>query len=250
MGLPACGKSTFAFKLKKVFKLNFQKKVKIIDPDIIRNKTFQRSFNFRDEPQIREKNLKLVKRYLNKGYIVISDDLNYYSSMRHDLKIIADSLNIKFYIIHISTALKLCLKRNRERGKPIPDEVIINIYNKFDTFNKYKWDTPFETYDSTLIPDIFQFLEILSIKIKKDLQEQKNSKELIQKKLTISIREGLDLITRKYVGELLKNPNYRSSKKAILEYRKLFIKSRSDIEFDAKRVLDDFKLYLDKNLKV
>ena len=250
VGLPASGKSTFAFKLKEIFESNFQKKVKIIDPDVIRDKTFPNSFDFKNEPKIREKNIQLVKKHLTKGEIVISDDLNYYSSMRHDLKLIAEGFSIKFYIIHISTSLNLCLKRNEERGKPIPNVVIETICNKFDNFNKYKWDTPFETYDITQTPDIIQFIEILGDKIALNLQEQGKRKESLQHKPSASIREVLDLITRKHVGELLINPKYRSSKKAILEYRKSFIKSRTDEEFDVNKILEAFKLYLDKKLNV
>ena len=250
VGLPASGKTTFAFKLKEKLELNFPNKVKIIDPDIIRDKTFPNGFDFKKEPKIREKNIQSVRKHLIKGYIVISDDLNYYSSMRHDLKLIADSLNIKFYIIYISTPLKLCLERNVERGKPIPNKVIKNIYNKFDNFNKYKWDTPFETYDITQTRDIIKFIKILSNKIALNLQEQKESKESLQNKPSTSILKELDLITRKSVGELLKNPKYLVSKKAILEYRKSFIKSRSDEELDVDKILEDFKLYLDKKLKV
>ena len=249
VGLPASGKTTFAFKLKEKLESDFQNKVEIIDPDIIRDEAFPTSFDFKNEPQIREKNIQSVRMHLKKGYIVINDDLNYYSSMRHDLKLIADSLNIKFYIIHISTPLKLCIKRNKERGKSIPNKVIKNIYNKFDNFDKYKWDTPFETFDITQTKDEIQFIKILSDKIALNLQEQKEIKEPLQYKHSTSIREELDLITRKFVGELLKNPKYHVSKKAILEYRKAFIKSRSDEEFDIKKILVDFKLFLDKKLK-
>ncbi len=250
VGLPASGKSTFALKLKKKLESNFQKKVKIIDPDIIRGIAFPNSFDFKNEPQIREKNIQSVRIHLTKGQIVISDDLNYYSSMRHDLKLIADSLNIKFYIVHISTPLKICLKRNEERGKPIPNKVIQNIYNKFDNFNKYKWDTPFETYDITQTSDEIQFLEILSNKIALNFKEQQKGKESLKKKHSPSIREKLDLITRKYVGELLKNPKYQMSKDTILEFRKLFIKSRANEELDVNKIIEAFKLYLNKKLKV
>jgi O-phosphoseryl-tRNA(Sec) kinase len=248
VGLPASGKSTFAFKLKEILEPKFQIRVKIIDPDKIREKAFPNSFDFKNEPRIRKKNIKLIKKNLRKGEIVISDDLNYYSSMRHDLKLIADNLNIKFYIIHISTSLNLCLKRNEERGNPIPNKVIEKIYKRFDNFNKYKWDKPFETYDISQISKVIQFAENLSNKITLNLQEQKERKEPIEIKPSTSIREMLDLITRKYVGELLKNPKYQSSKRKILEKRKLYVKSRSDEEFDDKRILEDFKRFLNENL--
>ncbi len=250
VGLPASGKSTFAFKLKEELELKFHNKVKVIDPDIIREKVFPNSFDFKNEPQIREKNILSVRKHLNKGYIVISDDLNYYSSMRHDLKLIADSLNIKFYIIHISTPLRLCVKRNEERGKPIPNEVIENIYNKFDNFDKYKWDTPYETYDINQTRDTVQFIENLTDKLALNLQEQIKCKDPLKKISSISIREKIDLITRKYVGELLKNPKYHISKKAILEYRKSFIKKQSDNLIEEDKILKDFKLYLAKHLNI
>jgi O-phosphoseryl-tRNA(Sec) kinase len=250
VGLPASGKSTFAFKLKEKLELKFQNKVKVIDPDKIRDYVFPNSFDFKNEPLIRDKNLQSVRKHLTNGLIVISDDLNYYSSMRHDLKLIADSLNIKFYIIHISTPLRLCIKRNEERGKPIPNEVIKNIYNKFDNFNKYKWDTPYETYDITQTRDTVQFIEKIINKIALNLQEQIKCKDSLQKNPSLSIREKIDLITRKYVGELLKNPNYYISKKAILEYRKSFIKKQSDNLIEGDKILKKFKLYLAKHLNI
>jgi len=250
VGLPASGKSTFAFKLKEELELKFQNKVKVIDPDKIRDRIFPNSFDFKNEPQIREKNIQSVRKHLIKDYIVISDDLNYYSSMRHDLKLIADSLNIKFYIIHISTPLKLCVKRNEERGKPIPKEVIMNIYNKFDNFNKYKWDTPYETYDITQTRDTLQYIENLINKITLNLQEQIKIKDSLRKKPSPSIREKIDLITRKYTGELLKNPKYHISKKAILEHRKLFIKKQADNLIEEDKILKKFKLYLAKHLNI
>ena len=249
VGLPASGKSTFAFKLKQILELKFQNKVKIIDPDKIRDEAFPNSFDFKNEPKIREKNIELIENSLRKGEIVISDDLNYYSSMRHDLKLVADSLNTKFYIIHISTSINLCLKRNEERGTPIPSKVIEKIYKKFDNFNKYKWDTPFEAYEITHISEIVQFAENLSNKINLNLQELKERKDSMEFQPSTSIKEMLDLITRKYVGELLKNPKYRRSKKKILEKRKLYIKSRADKEFDDKHILKDFKRFLKENLK-
>ncbi len=250
VGLPASGKSTFAFKLKEKLESIFQNNVKIVDPDVIRNEDFPNNFDFKNEPQIREKNIDCVRKHLINGYIVISDDLNYYSSMRHDLKLVADSLNLKFYIVYISTPLKFCLKRNKDRGKPIPNKVIHKIYNKFDNFDKYKWDSPFGTYDLTNSGDCVQYIEVLSNKIALNLKGKKKSKFIDQNKPSPSIREELDLITRRYVGELLKNPKYRNTKKAILEYRILYLKNKSNEELDVNNILEDFKQYLEIKLKI
>jgi tRNA uridine 5-carbamoylmethylation protein Kti12 len=249
VGLPASGKTTFAFKLKENIEDYFQKSVKIIDPDKIRNELFPEKFDFKNEPLIREKYIHSVRSQLGKGHIVISDDLNYYSSMRHDLKSIADGLNVKFFIIYIATPLSICLKRNEERGKPIPDEIIYNISSKFDNFDRYKWDTPFDTYNFSRDKDLTQFIEKLKDKILLELKEQKKRKETNQNTTSNSVLENLDLITRKYVGELLKNPINQGSKDTILKLRKLFIKSRNNEELDVNKILADFKRYIQINLK-
>ena len=143
VGLPASGKTTFAYQLKGTIEKNIENfNVIIIDPDKIRDQLSPKKFDHRIEQSVRERNFKAINTSLKDNNIVISDDLNYYSSMRHDLKKIADRLEIKFFIIHIATPLKICLNWNKKRGKPIPKSVIKKVYNKFDTFDKYNWDHP------------------------------------------------------------------------------------------------------------
>jgi len=249
VGLPASGKTTFANILKKKLTFYFQSDVKIIDPDLLRDILSTKIFDFQNEPRVREETLGKVRKYLKKGIIVISDDLNYYTSMRHDLKSIADDLNTKFYIIHISTPLELCLKRNENRGKPIPNMVIQKIYNKFDNFTKYRWDHPFKTYDSTQSSDLVKFIEDLINDITEDLKK-KDYKTTVRNTIHSSNLDALDLITRKYVGRLLDVPQNRSHKDEILRYRISYIKKKRTNLSDSKAILEDFKKYLAKNLNI
>ena len=249
VGLPASGKTTFANILKKKLNFYFQSDVKIIDPDLLRDTLSPKLFNFQNEPRVREETLEKVRKYLDKGMIVISDDLNYYTSMRHDLKSIADDLGTNFYIIHISTPLELCLKRNENRGKPIPNMVIQKIYNKFDNFKKYRWDHPFKTYSSTQSSDVVKFVEDLINDITEDLKK-KDYKTTVRNSPHSSNLEALDLITRKYVGRLLDVPQNRSHKDDILRYRISFIKKKRKYLSDSKAILEDFKKYLAKNLNI
>jgi tRNA uridine 5-carbamoylmethylation protein Kti12 len=249
VGLPASGKTTFADILKKKLNLYFQAEIKTIDPDLLRDTLSPKIFDFQNEPNVREETLKKVRKYLKKGIIVINDDLNYYSSMRHDLKSIADDLRINFYIIHISTPLELCLKRNEKRGKPIPNKVIQKIHNKFDNFKKYKWDHPFRTYTSTQSRDPVKFIEDLIIKIAEDLRKTTIT-TTVRKTLHSSNLADLDLITRKYVGKLLDVPQNLSHKDDLLKYRKSFIKKRKKDLTDTETILEDFKSYLAQNLDI
>jgi len=249
VGLPASGKTTFADFFKKKLNLYFHAEVKIIDPDLLRNTLSPKIFDFQNEPRIREEALEKVRKYLRMGMIVINDDLNYYSSMRHDLKSIADDLGINFYIIHISTPLELCLKRNEKRGKPIPNNVIQKIHIKFDNFKKYKWDHPFKTYTSTQSSDPVKFIEDLIIKIAEDLKKIKTP-TTVRNSLHSSNLAALDLITRKYVGRLLDVSQNLSHKDDLLKYRKSFIKKRKRDLTDTNAILEEFKKYLAQNLNI
>ncbi|MBN1214628.1 MAG: adenylyl-sulfate kinase [Candidatus Lokiarchaeota archaeon] len=147
-GLPASGKSIFAKKLKEgLSRIQNNFETIIIDTDKIRHSLYDKEFNHKKEILVREKNLKLIEKNLIEKKIVISDDLNYYSSMRHELREISSNLKLRMFIIYIATPFNICIEWNKKRGYTIPDNVIFNINRKFDSFQKYKWDQPDYTVD-------------------------------------------------------------------------------------------------------
>ena len=253
VGLPASGKSTFAKLLKSAIEKKLNNiDVKIIDPDIIRKNLTQDRFDYEKEHIIRKENLKKIKVELNNGHIVISDDLNYYSSMRHDLKEIADMLNVYFFIIHITTPIETCLLWNKNRGEPIPNLVINKIYEKFDKFNKYKWDVPDAEYDLSLMvelnPLVEDFVEnIITKKLNKNLELNalKTTRELSNLN-----NENLDKITRIYVGKILQFSRYLPLKKKIIKLRKNFVKKNKNTELKESEISRSFKFYLENNLDI
>ena len=253
VGLPASGKTTFAYHLKgTIEKIIENFNVIIIDPDKIRDQLSPNKFDHSKEQIVREKNFKAINTSLKDNNIVISDDLNYYSSMRHDLKEIADRLDIKFFIIHIATPLKTCLNWNKKRGKPIPNRVIKKVNNKFDTFDKYNWDNPIIKYDpSSNHSNKGKLEENLSIIIEKLIFEltSKRKIEKLSKDSNID-NEKLDRVTRKIVGDLLRNPMYKSFKNKIVVYRKLFIKDNLNRVISERELSISFKKYLEKSLDV
>ncbi|MFX0104847.1 MAG: hypothetical protein ACFE75_05100 [Candidatus Hodarchaeota archaeon] len=225
--------------------------VKIIDPDIIRKKLGLTKFNHEKEYIVRNENLKKIKEELEKGYIVISDDLNYYSSMRHDLKIIADSLNLGFFLIHIATPIEVCLDWNEKRGKTIPDKVINTIHQRLDKFGKYNWDIPIATYDISELLDLNAVLEDLLVKIQIETDFLKQEKKLKNIKISSSIdNENLDKITRIFVGKLLKNSNYKTLKKKIINLRKIYIKHNKNKTHTDLEILKSFKEFLERSLNI
>lgn len=250
-GLPASGKSYFAKYMKKALESTAPDfKVKIVDPDNIRNEFSNRTFNPEIEYIVRANNLKLIKESLKEGDVVISDDLNYYTSMRHDLKEIANEFFIPFFIIHISTPIEICLKWNNQRGNPIPNELIHQINEKFDTFDNYNWEKPLALLDSSTA-DINDTISSIIIQIEKKLGDFDLKRDKFQKiEVKLGSNENLDIITRKIVGNLLNNEEFQGLKFKLLDLRKKFVKiKKGDLKFD-KEISREFINYVEKKLNV
>lgn len=226
--------------------------VKIIDPDIIRKSITSNKFNHKEEPIVRAENLKAIEKELQNGFIVISDDLNYYSSMRHDIKLIARKFDVNFFIIHIATPIEVCIKWNKFRGEPIPSKIIKKIYKKFDYFNKYSWDLPEARYDLSQTKDIDKEIEALLDEILKKNKISENSLKKEERIKTFSSidNENLDKFTRIYVGKLLQNPNYTDLKNEIIKLRKLFIRINKNKVLSEPEIYKDFRSYLERNLNI
>ncbi|MFX0006730.1 MAG: adenylyl-sulfate kinase [Promethearchaeota archaeon] len=250
VGLPASGKSTFANLLKKALNKKYSSfEVKIIDPDIIRQNLTSNKFEYNKEPLVRNKNLEIIRRELRQGHIIISDDLNYYASMRHDLKEITDDLHLDLFVVHIATPIEFCIKWNEKRGKPIPNEVIQKIDNKFDMFNKYSWDKPIATYNLSDISDLSEVIKDFLSLLEDQMNPQKSNvnKENIDN-INLLYNENLDKITRVYVGTLILKSDFKYFKNEILKLRRAFIKRNKNKKLGESEVLNNFKKYLKKNL--
>ena len=250
-GLPASGKSMFAFKFKSISEMTRRKvKVTIIDPDRIRKDLYSGFFNYRKESLVRKKNLKEIQKALKKGKIVISDDLNYYTSMRHDLKDVAEKVKVAFYIIHISTPIEQCIIWNKQRGEPIPNEVIYKINEKFDLFNTYAWDKPFRKLNLKKILDLEGKIKLLLKEIEHDikLNSEQDSNEKPQKTKN-RYNEKLDQITRKIVNNYVKGLKDESLIKKLVSLRKVFIKHNLDKVMSNSEIKKKFTNFLKMELK-
>ena len=253
VGLPASGKSTFANTLKIALKEKYNNlSVSIVDPDKIRQDLTPDKFDHEKEHVIRKENLNIIRSELEKGNIVISDDLNYYTSMRHDLREITEQLNLNFYIVHIATPLETCLRWNENRGKPIPNMVISKINEKIDEFKKYKWDVPVAVYDLSQITDINHKINgfLVIIQEKRENMKYQFKKVDVNNILSNLDNEKLDKVTRIYVNTILQNSTYLPLKKRIIKLRKIFVRENKNKALRESEILKTFNNYLEKNLNI
>jgi len=146
-GLPSSGKTTFANSLKRAIEIENEfnyKNTIIIDIDEIRKEIYKTEFEPEKEKEVRQKAINLCEYNLLKGNCVIVDDINYYSSMRHNFINLAIKHDIIYFIIYISTPKEVCKTWNAKRGYFIPNDLIDQISDRFEIpGKKYKWDRPF-----------------------------------------------------------------------------------------------------------
>lgn len=239
-GLPASGKSKFAKSLKNLieskiqtnkshisqdsttnsFILNkdnkeiLQSKVGILDTDIIRNTLFGDNFEPSKENTVRKTALDHIRKMLEEKMIVISDDINYFESMRHEYVTLSETLKCPYFIVYISTPLEVCIKWNNLRKNPLKKDIIIKISDKFDKpGTKYQWDSPLIEIDLSKI-EINKAVEMLYEKIVKSLKtlstEKKKNIGIKKKKISFKpvkmenegllIQTDVDSLTRKFLS--------------------------------------------------
>ncbi|MFX0033293.1 MAG: AAA family ATPase [Candidatus Hodarchaeota archaeon] len=251
VGLPSSGKSTIAAILQQQMeKRNDKFRIEIVDPDKIRNSLTPNKFDYKKEGLIRKKSLKKVKNGLRNGSIVISDDLNYYTSMRHDLKEIAEKYEKRFFIVHIATPLEKCIEWNKNRGLPIPQEVVQNIYEKFDLFNQYNWDKPLMTIDPSKTENLEKEVNNLINLIEGNLEKKAFGKHSKRKKSEQErYHEKVDKITRNLITEISRYDEFRPFMKKISKMRKEFIKINKDRLFTDMQISEELFKFIKKGLK-
>lgn len=178
-------------------------------------------FNPQREEFIRETTLHMIDYFLSRGKTVISDDTNYYNAMRRDLIKIAEKNKTDYAIVYIYAPLELALKWNRERGEPIPSEVINRIHDRFDVpGKKYKWDQPITIIDRSK-ESVEDSVKIILQKLKEG-KPQKSGKPQVFYKAGKS--EEIDRLTRRIAGKILEEKGDKTLARRISALRKGFVR--------------------------
>jgi selenocysteine-specific elongation factor len=212
-GLPASGKTTISKNVASLLEDKHGMSTMVISSDDFRDMLSYSSKGFKPE---RETSVKIlyenaIATGLGNGFLVISDDLNYYKSMRSDLRQIAKRLGSDYDIVFVDTPVEQAIKWNQERGSPIPSSLIEEISQKLDPpKGDYKWDTPLVVVD----PSKQSYEDIASIIVTAVLKRLENPirsrpKKVVEDEKSLRAR-GIERETRKSMMEVMtryKNPD-------------------------------------------
>ncbi|ABR54705.1 Chromatin associated protein KTI12 [Methanococcus vannielii SB] len=250
-GLPSVGKSTFSKTISKKMSEKNMDNI-ILGTDLLRESfpIWKESY----EKYIRDSNTYLIKKALENKFSVIVDDTNYYNSKRRDLINIAKSYDTVYITIYLKAPLNILLTRNVQRGQKIPNEVIKDMYEKFDTpGSKYSWDLPdieIDTMKKINYDEILnEILKISKFKNLKAIKKLENPKmDFLENDL-----QKIDSMSRQIVGNLIKTGKIDNKEiKKVSNIRKSFLKEFKSIEHEKinfKKIEEEFLIYLNENLK-
>lgn len=212
-GLPSSGKTTISKNVASLLEDKHGTSTMVISSDDFRDMLSYSSKGFKPERETSVKTLyeKAIATGLEHGFLVISDDLNYYKSMRSDLRHIAKRAEADYDIVHVDTPVEQAIKWNQERASQIPPSLIEEINQKFDPpKGDYQWDTPLVVVDpSKQSPE--EIANTIVNAVLKRLENPKRSKpkKVVEDEKSLRAR-GIERETRKSMMEVMtryKNPD-------------------------------------------
>ncbi|MGQ9721385.1 MAG: AAA family ATPase [Candidatus Jordarchaeum sp.] len=238
-GIPSIGKTLIARRLAIELEGN-DGSTFVVGSDDIRHliPAHEESFEPEREAFIREITLHLIDFLLKKGKNVISDDTNYYNAMRRDLIEIAKRNKVEYAIVYVHAPIDYALKWNKERGEPIPPEVIQRIHDRFDIpGKKYKWDQPIAYIDTSKIQ-----LEDAVKNIHQKIRDMKSRKKVKVKSSYYNSgkSEEIDRITRSIVGKIMAESGDKSLARRVSFLRKSFVREAVEKNLSPEEVESEF----------
>jgi selenocysteine-specific elongation factor len=212
-GLPSSGKTTISKNVASLLEDKHGIPTMVVSSDDFRNMLSNSSDGFKPEREASVKALyeKAIATGLESGFLVISDDVNYYKSMRSDLRQIAKRSGSDYDIIFVETPVEQALKWNEERRSPIPSSSIEEINQKFDPpKGDYKWDTPLVVVDpSKQSSDEINSLIVAAVLKRLENPIRSKPKKVVEDEKSLRAR-GIERETRKSMMEVMtryKNPD-------------------------------------------
>jgi len=237
-GIPSSGKSTIARELAEILETKYRCPTAVVSSDSFRGMvpTYKHRFEAGLEEFVRRATFDTIGAGLKQGLVVISDDTNYYSSIRRRLVRMSQRLRADYAIIYVNTTLETALEWNRERGEPIPASLIEEIYYKMDEpGTAYRWDRPFLTVDPSK-DDPSTFAKMASTKLYEKIGTVPVT-EIPKKPERSALVRDLERETRRAMSEVMKRFRDGDLAPQISEIRKGVIKEALRDGLDASEAV-------------
>lgn len=122
-GIPASGKTTLAQKL-------VDKGYVCLNADSIREELWGDAAEQKEKEKVFAIFFQRLEKALTRGWDIVIDNTNINRNHRHP--IIERARNAGYTDIQIwilDTPLEICLKRNLERARQVPEEIVINMHS-------------------------------------------------------------------------------------------------------------------------
>ena len=116
VGLPGCGKSTFAQKYKgKLIEINLDQCRELVNGSEEDQSNIMEVLAYRDS---------LIEQAALHGADIIISDTNLHPEFRKQLIDQLKKLGFEVTIVHFKTSLETCKSRNQGRSRQVPDEIM------------------------------------------------------------------------------------------------------------------------------
>ena len=225
-GVPCSGKSTLAKEVANLLENKFKYSTAVVTSDTFRHMipTYQYRFEPELEQFVRGATYETIRAALKQGLVVISDDINYYASIRRRLVRMAQQCKADYAIIYVNTPLEVAIDWNKKRGEPIPNSLIEEIYYKLDEPGKeYKWDKPLMVLDPSK-SKLEELTELVTAKIHGKASVEKIVPIRKERLEPPSLRTDLERETRRAMGEVMKRFKNLSLATELSQLRKNVVK--------------------------
>ncbi|XP_064176749.1 L-seryl-tRNA(Sec) kinase-like isoform X1 [Anguilla rostrata] len=157
--------------------------------------------------------LRQMSHIKSEPLFVLLDDNFYYPSMRYEVYQLAKKHSLGFCQIYLRCPLNVCLTRNRMRGCPLPDEVIVEMAKRIEPPNPLKntWEQKSLTLTSTIDfsqQDIELLIQLLGAALENPLtpiQDNTEQKEADRQSCASSIVHQADQACRRLVSQAMRD---------------------------------------------
>lgn len=124
-GLPASGKSTLALQMVQ------DDGMKRVNKDLLREMLHGGKYTPELEAFVLDVRNAIIKLALEKGYDVVIDDTNLNPIHQEAIRNLAGVLGVILDVIEVDTPLEECIRRDKERGESVGENVIRHMFEKY-----------------------------------------------------------------------------------------------------------------------